>query len=189
MLSEKARSQQQALWELVETEVAYIRTLKVIQDVRSSSKLLFSFNDIFSPYSFALQSNFFFSFNFQIWDFLDPKKYFQKLTTLLFRFSSHVCSTVFILSYLSTPISKICMRRHTHIHNIFYVNFSSFWTASAIYKITWCWRKSTRSVCFVTFPKFMPRIAFSGTITSCQCWQFREKPGNLLIRFWWEKAS
>ena len=33
MLSEKARSQQQALWELVETEVAYIRTLKVIQDV------------------------------------------------------------------------------------------------------------------------------------------------------------
>ena len=33
MLSEKARSQQTALWELVETEVAYIRTLKVIQDV------------------------------------------------------------------------------------------------------------------------------------------------------------
>jgi hypothetical protein len=34
MLSEKARSQQTAMWELVETEVAYIRTLKVIQDVR-----------------------------------------------------------------------------------------------------------------------------------------------------------
>ena len=30
---EKTRSQQTALWELVETEVAYIRTLKVIQDV------------------------------------------------------------------------------------------------------------------------------------------------------------
>ena len=32
-LDEKTRSQQTALWELVETEVAYIRTLKVIQDV------------------------------------------------------------------------------------------------------------------------------------------------------------
>ena len=54
MLSEKARSQQQALWELVETEVAYIRTLKVIQDVRSSSKLLFFVSMIyfsFFPYS------------------------------------------------------------------------------------------------------------------------------------------
>ncbi len=29
------RSQQTAIWELVETEVAYIRTLKVIQDVSS----------------------------------------------------------------------------------------------------------------------------------------------------------
>ena len=38
MLSEKARSQQQALWELVETEVAYIRTLKVIQDVSKPTK-------------------------------------------------------------------------------------------------------------------------------------------------------
>ena len=34
-LDEKTRSQQTALWELVETEVAYIRTLKVIQDVSS----------------------------------------------------------------------------------------------------------------------------------------------------------
>ena len=32
-LDEKTRSQQTALWELVETEVAYIRTLKVIQDL------------------------------------------------------------------------------------------------------------------------------------------------------------
>ena len=32
-LSEKGKSQQTALWELVETEVAYIRTLKVIQDL------------------------------------------------------------------------------------------------------------------------------------------------------------
>ena len=39
MLSEKARSQQTALWELVETEVAYIRTLKVIQDVINFSLL------------------------------------------------------------------------------------------------------------------------------------------------------
>lgn len=38
MLSEKGRSQQTALWELVETEVAYIRTLKVIQDVSSQKK-------------------------------------------------------------------------------------------------------------------------------------------------------
>ena len=44
MLSEKARSQQQALWELVETEVAYIRTLKVIQDVSySNGNLVMSF--------------------------------------------------------------------------------------------------------------------------------------------------
>ena len=32
-LPERTISQQTALWELVETEVAYIRTLKVIQDV------------------------------------------------------------------------------------------------------------------------------------------------------------
>ncbi|XP_059085132.1 pleckstrin homology domain-containing family G member 5-like isoform X3 [Tigriopus californicus] len=32
-LSERVRSQQAAIWELVETEVAYIRTLKVIQDL------------------------------------------------------------------------------------------------------------------------------------------------------------
>ena len=32
-LPERVRSQQTAIWELVETEVAYIRTLKVIQDV------------------------------------------------------------------------------------------------------------------------------------------------------------
>ena len=54
MLSEKARSQQQALWELVETEVAYIRTLKVIQDVRNSSKLLFSFDDTFFFFSYSI---------------------------------------------------------------------------------------------------------------------------------------
>ncbi len=39
MLSEKGRSQQTALWELVETEVAYIRTLKVIQDVNTHTFL------------------------------------------------------------------------------------------------------------------------------------------------------
>ncbi len=33
-LSEKQRQQQNAIWELVQTEVAYIRTLKVITDVR-----------------------------------------------------------------------------------------------------------------------------------------------------------
>ena len=47
-LDEKTRSQQTALWELVETEVAYIRTLKVIQDVSSemtsSYCLLFKWN-------------------------------------------------------------------------------------------------------------------------------------------------
>lgn len=32
-LSERTRSQQTAIWELIETEVAYIRTLKVIQDL------------------------------------------------------------------------------------------------------------------------------------------------------------
>jgi hypothetical protein len=32
-LGEKARSQQTAIWELITTELAYIRTLKVIQDV------------------------------------------------------------------------------------------------------------------------------------------------------------
>ena len=36
-LSERLKSQQTALWELISTELAYIRTLKVIQDVRSSS--------------------------------------------------------------------------------------------------------------------------------------------------------
>ena len=47
MLSEKARSQQQALWELVETEVAYIRTLKVIQDVSyRNGNLVMSFSPI-----------------------------------------------------------------------------------------------------------------------------------------------
>ena len=40
MLSEKGRSQQTALWELVETEVAYIRTLKVIQDVNTHTFLV-----------------------------------------------------------------------------------------------------------------------------------------------------
>ena len=32
-LSEKVKAQQTALWELISTELAYIRTLKVIQDV------------------------------------------------------------------------------------------------------------------------------------------------------------
>ena len=33
-LSERLVAQQTALWELISTELAYIRTLKVIQDVR-----------------------------------------------------------------------------------------------------------------------------------------------------------
>jgi len=33
LLTEKQRQQQNAIWELVQTEVAYIRTLKVITDV------------------------------------------------------------------------------------------------------------------------------------------------------------
>lgn len=37
VLNERIRSQQTAIWELVETEVAYIRTLKVIQDVSMTS--------------------------------------------------------------------------------------------------------------------------------------------------------
>ena len=32
-MGERSRSQQTAIWEMVETEVAYIRTLKVMQDV------------------------------------------------------------------------------------------------------------------------------------------------------------
>ena len=32
-LNERIRNQQDAIWELIETEVHYIRTLKVIQDV------------------------------------------------------------------------------------------------------------------------------------------------------------
>ncbi len=34
-LPERQRQQQNAIWELVQTEVAYIRTLKVITDVRT----------------------------------------------------------------------------------------------------------------------------------------------------------
>ena len=34
-LNEKLRNQQTALWELIATEFAYIKTLKVIQDVSS----------------------------------------------------------------------------------------------------------------------------------------------------------
>ena len=36
LLTEKQRQQQNAIWELVQTEVAYIRTLKVITDVSRS---------------------------------------------------------------------------------------------------------------------------------------------------------
>ena len=36
-LSERLKAQQTALWELISTELAYIRTLKVIQDVSVSS--------------------------------------------------------------------------------------------------------------------------------------------------------
>ena len=36
-LSERLKAQQTALWELISTELAYIRTLKVIQDVGVSS--------------------------------------------------------------------------------------------------------------------------------------------------------
>jgi hypothetical protein len=35
-LGEKERGQQTAIWELITTELAYIRTLKVIQDVSLS---------------------------------------------------------------------------------------------------------------------------------------------------------
>lgn len=37
MLSEKHTQQQTALWELAETEVAYIKTLKVVTDVSRHS--------------------------------------------------------------------------------------------------------------------------------------------------------
>ncbi len=39
MQDERVMSQQIAIWELVKTEVAYIRTLKVIQDVSTSNGL------------------------------------------------------------------------------------------------------------------------------------------------------
>ena len=41
-LSERLKSQQTALWELISTELAFIRTLKVIQDV--SNKLIADIN-------------------------------------------------------------------------------------------------------------------------------------------------
>lgn len=46
MLSEKQTQQQTALWELAETEVAYIKTLKVVTDVSKVSTyfLLLSWN-------------------------------------------------------------------------------------------------------------------------------------------------
>lgn len=39
-LSEKQQQQQTALWELAQTEVAYIKTLKVVTDVSTSHKYL-----------------------------------------------------------------------------------------------------------------------------------------------------
>lgn len=49
-LSEKQQQQQTALWELAQTEVAYIKTLKVVTDV----SILFSFfvKNIFLMYIF-----------------------------------------------------------------------------------------------------------------------------------------
>ena len=38
-LNERIRNQQDAIWELIETEVHYIRTLKVIQDVSETGRL------------------------------------------------------------------------------------------------------------------------------------------------------
>ena len=43
-LSERLKAQQTALWELISTELAYIRTLKVIQDVGVSSPPLYYIN-------------------------------------------------------------------------------------------------------------------------------------------------
>lgn len=40
MLSEKQSQQQTALWELAETEVAYIKTLKVVTDVSKDVDVL-----------------------------------------------------------------------------------------------------------------------------------------------------
>lgn len=40
-LSERIKAQQTALWELISTELAYIRTLKVIQDVRNHSQITY----------------------------------------------------------------------------------------------------------------------------------------------------
>lgn len=44
-LSEKQIHQQTALWELIKTEVAYIKTLKVVTDVRFVVALLIKFRD------------------------------------------------------------------------------------------------------------------------------------------------
>jgi len=43
MLSEKQSQQQTALWELAETEVAYIKTLKVVTDVSKVSMYFLRF--------------------------------------------------------------------------------------------------------------------------------------------------
>ena len=45
-LNERIRNQQDAIWELIETEVHYIRTLKVIQDV-SETGWLFNISEKF----------------------------------------------------------------------------------------------------------------------------------------------
>ena len=62
MLNEKAKSQQTALWELVETEVAYIRTLKVIQDVINLLILLLisTYYYVHSTYSLQLHIDIFY---------------------------------------------------------------------------------------------------------------------------------
>jgi len=44
MLSEKQTQQQTALWELAETEVAYIKTLKVVTDVSKVSTYFLRFS-------------------------------------------------------------------------------------------------------------------------------------------------
>ena len=51
-LNERIRNQQDAIWELIETEVHYIRTLKVIQDVSICSYRL-----VLTNYTFPTTQN------------------------------------------------------------------------------------------------------------------------------------
>lgn len=162
-LPERQRQQQNAIWELVQTEVAYLRTLKVITDVS-----LFLFTTL-TPIGWR-------------------ERDYQSCCCGSFNFGRPRPPTLFLYRLTFVCFFK-CRPTKFMFFFLLLWSFSYSWPAYATSKRPRSWTRSTRSDSSPICPKSMWQIGNFGLSTCSPCSRTLAMPGHRSIPLHFETDS